>query len=97
MVVLGAGQFLMSEATLYCRVLVGFVFLQIRGHVLHISFGGSLMQERELSPVNSSNSPAVQGHLANTPLLGPYSRTMPRAQWWPWGGLFLMSEIPLYT
>ena len=28
--------------------------------------------------------------------LGPYSRTMPRALWWPYGGLlFLMSEVPL--
>ena len=28
--------------------------------------------------------------------LGPYSRTMHRALWWPYGGLlFLMSEVPL--
>ena len=28
--------------------------------------------------------------------LEPYSRTMPRAIWWPWGGgLFLMSEVPM--
>ena len=26
-----------------------------------------------------------------------YSRTMPRALWWPYGGrLFLRSEVPLY-
>ena len=30
--------------------------------------------------------------------LGPYTRTMPRDIWWPWGGVrFLMSEVPLYT
>ena len=29
--------------------------------------------------------------------LGPYSRTMARVLWWPWeGGLFLMSQVPLY-
>ena len=29
--------------------------------------------------------------------LGPYGRDMPRALWWPYGGgLFLMSEVPLY-
>ena len=28
--------------------------------------------------------------------LGPYSRIMPRALWWPYGGgLVLMSEVPL--
>ena len=30
-------------------------------------------------------------------LLGPYSRTVSRALWWPQGrGLFLLSEVPLY-
>ena len=24
--------------------------------------------------------------MRNNPLLGPYSRTMSRAMWWPWGG-----------
>ena len=34
--------------------------------------------------------------IRNSPLLGPYSRTVPRALWWPWGGgVFLMSEVPL--
>ena len=30
--------------------------------------------------------------------LGPYSRDMPRAIWWcqGGGGMFLMSEVPLY-
>ena len=29
--------------------------------------------------------------------LGPYSRPIPRALWWSMGGgLFLMSEVPLY-
>ena len=33
----------------------------------------------------------------NSAPLRPYSRTMPRALWWPWGlVLFLMSEVPLY-
>ena len=32
------------------------------------------------------------------PSLGPYGRTLSRALWWSWGGgLFLMSEVPLYT
>ena len=36
--------------------------------------------------------------IRNCNLLGPYSRTVPRALWWPKGGvLFLMSEVPLYS
>ena len=35
--------------------------------------------------------------IRNIPLSGPYSRTMPRALWWPHGrGLFLLSEVSLY-
>ena len=35
--------------------------------------------------------------IRNSPPLGPYSRTKPRALWWSWGGnLFLMSEVSLY-
>ena len=35
--------------------------------------------------------------IINNPSLGPYSRLMPRALWWSLeGGLFLMSEVPLY-
>ena len=35
--------------------------------------------------------------IGNSTPLGTYSRTMPEAIWWPWGGvLFLMSEEPLY-
>ena len=41
----------------------------------------------------------LQGHLAYKnppPLIGPYSRTIPRVLWWSsGGGLFLMSEVPL--
>ena len=34
--------------------------------------------------------------IRNTPLLGRYSRTIPRVLWWSlWGGLFLMSKVPL--
>ena len=34
--------------------------------------------------------------IRNIAPLGPYSRTMPRALWWPKGEwLFLMSEVPL--
>jgi len=36
--------------------------------------------------------------MRNCPPLGPYSRTMPRALRWSWGGwLFPMSEVPLYS
>ena len=36
--------------------------------------------------------------MRNTPLLGPYSRLMPRDLWWSKGrGVFLMSEVPLYS
>ena len=41
----------------------------------------------------------LQGCLAirNRSPLGPYSRLMPRALWWSWGGRrFLMSEVPLF-
>ena len=35
--------------------------------------------------------------IRNSAPLGPCSRTMPRAQWRPWGAwLFLMSEVPGY-
>ena len=35
--------------------------------------------------------------IRNRASLAPYSRIMPRALWWPYGGgLFLMSEVPLY-
>ena len=36
--------------------------------------------------------------IRNRAPLGPYSRNMSRALWWPsGGGLFLMSEVPLYA
>jgi hypothetical protein len=36
--------------------------------------------------------------IRNRPLLGRYSRPMPRASWWSyWGGQFLMREAPLYS
>ena len=37
--------------------------------------------------------------IRNIAPLGPYSKAMSRALWWPsrGGGLFLMSEVPLYT
>ena len=35
--------------------------------------------------------------IKNRPLLRPYRRTMSQALEWPWGGgVFLMSEVPLY-
>ena len=35
--------------------------------------------------------------IRNCAPLGPYSRIMPRALWWPsGGGRFIMSEVPLY-
>ena len=34
--------------------------------------------------------------IGNIPLVGPYSRTIPRVLWWSLGGqLFLTSEVPL--
>ena len=36
--------------------------------------------------------------IRNSTSLGPYSRTVPRALWRPYGGgLFIMSEVPLYS
>ena len=36
--------------------------------------------------------------IRNTPLLRPYSRTIPRVLWWFYGrGLFLIGEVPLYA
>ena len=45
------------------------------------------------------NPDPLQGYLAHKKLLlGPYSRTLPRALWRPWGGgQFLMGEVPLYN
>ena len=38
----------------------------------------------------------VTSLIRNIPLLGPYSRTIPRVLWWSGGGgLFLMGEVPL--
>ena len=35
--------------------------------------------------------------IRNSRPLGPYSKTLHRALWWPlWGGVVLMSEVPLY-
>ena len=35
--------------------------------------------------------------IRNSAPLGPYSRSMPRAPWWSYGGgLFLMSVVPLH-
>jgi len=35
--------------------------------------------------------------IRNSAPIGPYSRTMPRTMWKPWGvWLLLMSEVPLY-
>ena len=46
-----------------------------------------------LGPTDHSGTSLIR----NTPLLGPYSRTIPRVLWWSQGGgLFLMSEVPLY-
>ena len=54
-----------------------------------------------------SAPPRVRGHekayrgislIRNCAHQGPFSRTMPRAIWWPeGGGLFLMSEVTLYV
>ena len=36
--------------------------------------------------------------IRDSPLLGPYSRPMPRAPWWSQGGgQFLASKLPLYS
>ena len=36
--------------------------------------------------------------IRNTSLLEPYSRNIPEVLWWSYGeGLFLMSEVPLYS
>ena len=40
----------------------------------------------------------VTSLIRNTPLIGTYSRTIPRVLWWSLGGdLFIMSEVPLYS
>ena len=42
------------------------------------------------SAVDYRGTPLIR----NSAPLGPYSRTLHRALWWPWGrGLFLMSEV----
>jgi len=44
------------------------------------------------SCLNRGNSP-----IRNRATLGSYSRIIPRPLWWsPGGGVFLMSEVPLY-
>ena len=40
---------------------------------------------------------AVSSLRVKPPTLGPHSRPVPRAIWWPYGGgVFLVSEVPLY-
>ena len=47
---------------------------------------------RRLTP----NSYRGTSLIRNSTQPGPYSRTMPRALWWPWWrGEVLMSEVPL--
>ena len=54
-----------------------------------------LVQDRSSSRVLFYRATSL---IRNTPLLGAYSRTLPRFLWWSYeGGLFLMGEVPLYT
>jgi len=51
----------------------------------------------ELLQVDAINQYRGTSLIRNNPLLGPYSRTMSMAMWWPYGGgVFLMSEVTLY-
>ena len=66
------------------------------------SIPGDRGRSRVTSPCTSALA-TYRGtsRIRNRVLIGPYSRTMPKALRWyyggPGGGLFLMSEVPLYT
>jgi hypothetical protein len=60
--------------------------------------GGATPCERGNPVASCIYDPAYRGTsiIKNSASLGPYSRNMPMATWWPYGGeLFLMSEMPL--
>ena len=64
----------------------------------HVVKGAENGQSQVRNP-NLTGISEVQGYLAykKQPPLGPYSRTMSRARWWPYGGgLFITSEATLY-
>ena len=61
-----------------------------------VSFG--LIDYSRVDPKYESRSTRWSPATRNRAPLGPYSRTMPRALWWPQGGgRFLMSEVLLTT
>ena len=63
--------------------------------------GASISRNPELKTSSTRARKGLQQYRVdsltrNTPLLGPYRRTTPRALWWPeGGGLFCMNEEPL--
>ena len=102
----------MSEVPLYTNKLAvwaSFFFekLENRPHTLtSFRFQQKLVLVRLAGRFSLATLPlVVLGHviyrgtspIRNSAPLGPYSRTMPRSLWWSWGGgLYLMSEAPLY-
>jgi len=63
---------------------------------LHIS--GNACPEPHLQPCTADGRYRCTSLIRNSAPLEPYSRNMPRTLWWSWGGgLFLMSEVPLYN
>ena len=61
--------------------------------------GANIFRKREhFKSKRGQHSPCrCTSLIRNRRSLGPYSRTMPRALWWPWGGgRFLLSKIQEY-
>ena len=81
-------------------------FVVFRGLCIHNAYVHKRYRRRGVSyvsrqPASRQGASILYSILHSTgvphPLLGPYSRTIPRALWWSLGGgLFLVSEVPLY-
>ena len=67
---------------------------------LYYMFKRTRRERIDSSSHSKSDGFVVQEYLAHKKRvpLGPCNRIVPRAPWWPYGGgLFLMSEVPLYS
>ena len=65
---------------------------------LHLSFAHKYITLKHITFKHLTLPYKGTSLIINSAALGPYSRTAPRALWCSYGGgLFLMSEVPLYT
>ena len=73
--------------------------VQVQGSGFRVQGSGFRIQDTGFVSARTRSSTCRGTSLIrNSTPLGPCSRTMPRALWWPWWwGLFHMSEVPLHS